>query len=123
MATVRTVAVVDIRVFNNVTWNDVFQYGDDTDLTWDFNNKTFALDVKENAKDSTAVLLSMTDANGRIVVEDAVARILSFNVPDTVIRDALIPQIYVYDLVMIDNAGVRTMLMRGQLTVEDGVTN
>jgi hypothetical protein len=65
-----------------------------------------------------------------ILVTDVTQRILTMNLTDTAIRAALSPTggalgngAYNYDLIMVDNGtGQRDMLMKGTLTVEQGVT-
>lgn len=132
MATAREVATVDILISNNATWADVFQFGcvavndecclADVDTSWNFNNKTFLLDIKAAATDATP-LLAMSSTNGMLVVTDAFSRILAMNVTDAVIRTDLPPATYVYDLIMVDNTDAsRVRLMKGTLVVEQGVT-
>lgn len=91
--------------------------------SWSFTNKTFRLDVKAS-KDDVAALLSLTSANGRIVVDDAVRRILHFNVSsDDIIANLPVGR-YIYDLIMLDDSAVpiRTTLMAGSISVVQGVT-
>lgn len=133
MTNVRTTAIVDIQISNNVWWTDAFQFGctavgpecclADVDTSWSFTSKTFLLDIKASNSDSAA-LLSLSTANNRITVTDAANRILQFSVTDLVIRAALVPGQYPYDLVMVDPilGGQRTLLMQGTLTVTQGVT-
>lgn len=116
-----TRAKVNISIDNNDTWADAFQFGETGDTSWSFTGATFHMDVKASSDDATA-LLSLTTANTRIVVDDAVERILHFNVPDTDFNTILLPGEYVYDLVMIDSLTVRTTLMGGSLCVQQGVT-
>ena len=117
-----TSAHVDMAIDNNGTWSDAFQFGDPTDTTWSLNGQTFSCDVQLNAYDK-APLLSLSSSNGRIVVDDAIQRVIHFNVPALDLQSNLKPGIYVYDLVMIDGYSlVRVPLMHGTLTVQQGVT-
>lgn len=116
----RTRAQVDMAILNTVSWRDAFQFGDATDTTWSFTGATFHADIKDN-KDNASVLLSLTDGNGRIVVDDLVLRVLHFNVTTADIVANLPPAAYAYDLVMIQG-GVRTALMGGHVCVRQGVT-
>lgn len=125
-----TQAIVNIIIQNNATWEDAFQFeppdtedGGTLDTSWSFTGQTFRLDVKTNATDTTPKL-SMTTANGQIVVDDPVQRILHFNVPDSFITANLPVGKYVYDLIMIDasNPPIRVALMSGTVTVNQGVT-
>lgn len=119
-----TRAEVDICILTNAYWSDAFQFGTVGDVSWSFTNKTFHLDVKASVDDATAAtLLHLSTANARILVDDAVTRILHFHVTDADIQASIPPATYVYDLVMTDVAtSVRTVLMGGKLTVEPGVT-
>ena len=116
-----TSARVELALTNNGTWSDAFQFGDPDDLTWTLTDMLFEMDVQRNPYD-TNPLLTMTTGNGRIIVDDVVQRVIHFNVPAVDIQANLTPGTYVYDLVMIDAAGVRTPLMHGPVTVTQGVT-
>lgn len=118
-----TSARVDMEVANNATWEDAFTFGVSGDTSWSFTGQSFHMDVKANRND-TAALFSLTSAGGKIVVDDAVARILHFNVDDTTLKAALPVGEYVYDLVMLDagSPAVRVPLMHGEVKVTQGVT-
>jgi len=117
-----TSANTNLAIDNNGTWSDAFQFGEDDDRTWTFNNQTFELDVQRNPYDLVP-LLSLSSANGRIVVADQVLRVLYFNVAAADIQANLPPGTYVYDLVMVDGGTlVRVPLMHGTLEVAQGVT-
>jgi hypothetical protein len=117
-----TSAQVDIAIDNNGTWSDAFQFGTEGDTTWDLNNQTFECDVQRNAYD-VVPMLSLSSANGRIMIDDVIQRVIHFNVAPAIIQAALSPGVYVYDLVMVDGAtSVRVPLMHGRLTVTQGVT-
>lgn len=130
LTTLTSVTRVDLYLFNNVWWTDAFQFGESDDATWSFAGKTFILDIKMTTTDALP-LLSLTTADGFIVVDDPVLRILHMEVDDHTIRNALpvnelaSPELdpYVYDLIMVDGtSGERMMLMYGQLEVFQGVT-
>lgn len=118
-----TAAIVNMSIQTNATWNDAFQFGTAGDTSWSFTNQTFRLDVKGNRNDAAA-LLSLTSGAGKIVVDDLVTRILHINVPESEIQAALKVGEYVYDLIMIDasSPAVRVPLMKGEITVSQGVT-
>lgn len=116
-----TSARVDLRIDNNGTWMDAFQFGEPNDTTWTLDGQTFELDVQLNPYD-TVPLLSLTTANGRIIVDDVVQRVIHFNVDPADIQTSLNPGAYVYDLVMVDGSDVRVPLMHGSLFVQQGVT-
>lgn len=118
-----TAAVVDLTVPNSVTWQDAFQFGDEDDTTWNFTGQNFRVEVKASYND-TAALYTLTSAGGTIVVDDAIQRVLHFNVPEATIRANLPVAEYVYDLVMFDGSvpPVRVMLMSGAVEVTQGVT-
>lgn len=118
-----TVATVNMTVLNVGTWRDAFQFGTAGDTTWSFTSQTIHMDVKASS-DDTLALLSLTTANGRIIVDDATQRILHFNVDETTLQAALHPGDYVYDLVMLDGSSpaIRVPLMQGTVTIQQGVT-
>jgi hypothetical protein len=111
---------VDLWTDNNVTWMDAFQFGKQDDTTWNLVGQAFELDIQLSPYD-VVPLLSMTTANGRIVIADETLRVIHFNVSPEDIQAALRPGEYVYDLVMV-NGGVRIQLMHGTLEIVQGVT-
>ena len=102
-----TSAQVDMRIGNNGTWEDAFQFGDPDDTTWTLDNQGFELDVQRNPYDAEP-LLSLSTANGRIIVDDTVQRVIHFNVDAADIQASLHPGTYVYDLVMVDGSNPPT---------------
>lgn len=116
-----TSARVDLQIDNNGTWMDAFQFGAPGDSTWNLIDQQFELDVQRNPYDLVP-LLSLTTANGRIIVDDEIQRVIHFNVPPDDIQAALDPGTYVYDLVMISNIEQRVPLMHGTVQVTQGVT-
>lgn len=116
-----TSAIVDISVSNNESFNEAFQFDDATITYWDFLNKTFALAIKGNFE-QTSALITLVSGAGQITVDNAVLRILHFNVTDTVLNAALVPGCYVYDLIMTDASNVKTQLMHGAFNFTNGVT-
>lgn len=130
MPTVTAVTVVNIAIENNAWWDDSFQFGTLGDTSWSFVGKKFLLDIKVNAADTVPVLSLNSTPGNTILVTDTTQRILTMNVTDLAIRAALSPTggalsngSYNYDLIMVDNvSGQRDMLMKGTLTVLQGVT-
>ena len=118
-----TAARYDMRIQDNATWEDAFQLGTVGDTTWSFTGQNFRCDVKGSRDDASPLLTAQT-SNGTIVVDDAVARVLHFFVPETSIAAALLPGDYVYDLVMFDGSTppIRVVLMRGRIKVSHGIT-
>lgn len=116
-----TSAHVDITVAKNASFAEAFQFDEATVTTWDFNSKTFRLDIKGNFE-QTSALISITSGASQITVDDAVLRILTINVPDTDMQAALVPGCYVYDLIMTDAGDVRTQLMHGDFFFAQAVT-
>jgi hypothetical protein len=116
-----TSARVDLRIDDNGTWSDAFQFGEPTDTTWTLDGQSFELDVQLSPYD-TMPLLSLSTDSGRIVVDDVIQRVIHFNVAPTDIQAALKPGTYIYDLVMVDGSDVRVPLMHGQLFVSRGIT-
>lgn len=118
-----TAACVDISQLDNATFQDAFQFGVTGDTSWSFTDMTFKMEVKAS-RDDVAPLVTWTSGGGQIVVDNAVTRVLHFNVPDTVIQASLPPATYEYDLVMLDGStpAIRTVLMQGKFIVSHGVT-
>lgn len=118
-----TSARVDLRIDDNSTWMDAFQFGEPTDTTWTLSGQSFELDVQHNPYDAVP-LLHLDTAGGRIITDDLVQRVIHFNVSPDVIQAFLNPGTYVYDLVMLDGSTppIRVALMHGNLTVSRGVT-
>ena len=117
-----TSAHVDLAIDNNGTWSDAFQFGETEDLTWTLNNQSFSLDVQLNYYDPVPKL-SVTSADGEIIIADPIQRVIYLNIPPYAIQAALQPGMYVYDLVMIDGVtGVHVPLMHGTVEVAQGVT-
>lgn len=115
-----TAAIVNMKISDNATWQDAFRFGALGDTSWSFTGQSLKCEVKASRSDVTPLLTAQT-SDGSIVVDDAVARVMHFNVPDT----ALLPVAeYVYDLIMFDTSTppVRTLLMEGKLTIKKGVT-
>ncbi len=107
----------------NATFQDAFQFDDEDVTSWDFNNKTFTMGIKRDFEDA-AQLISLTSVDGTIVVDDALARILHFNVPPVVLAAAqIVVGDYIYDLLMTDFiTAVVTPIMHGDFIMTDGVT-
>lgn len=115
-------AHVKIVTANNASFADAFQFDDADDTSWNFSSKTFRMDVKGNPEQDAA-LISFTSGAAQIVVDDVTLRILHFNVADTVLRAALVPGSYFFDLIMVDSiTTVRTALMHGEFVLTDGIT-
>lgn len=116
-----TSAHVDLRIDNNGTWQDAFQFGTPTDTSWTLSGQSFELDVQRSAYDLVP-LLHMDSAGGQIIVDDVVQRVIHFNVSPANIQASLTPGQYIYDLVMVNMSNVRVPLMHGVLIVAQGVT-
>jgi hypothetical protein len=118
-----TSAHVKLFAQNNASFEDAFRFGTEGDTSWSFTGQHFRMDVKGNIDDVTPLFTLSTD-NGRIVVDDVVERLLHFNVDDVTLDAALIPNDYVYDLVMYDDDSppIRVVLMHGELKVGRGIT-
>src|SRR5674476_268510 len=110
-----TASLVDLEIQNNATFEDAFIF-DQGATGWSFAGQTFKMDIKASKYDVTPIL-TLTSGGGEIVVDDAVQRILHFNVPDTVIQASLPVAEYQYDLIMLDAStpAVRVPLMSGEI--------
>jgi hypothetical protein len=69
----------DMVISLNATWQDSFQIGNATDQSWNLIAVSLQMALKAHQNDLTPALLMSTD-NGRILIDDAVARIFSFQV-------------------------------------------
>lgn len=118
-----TAAREDLKLANNTTWMDAFQFGVPGDTTWTLTGQTFSMDVQLSPFDA-APLLQMNTNNSRIVVDDVIQRVIHFNVAPVDIQANLRPGVYVYDLVMVSTAtpADRVSLMYGTVEVIQGVT-
>jgi hypothetical protein len=112
-----------MRIDNNGTWSDAFQFGEPDDTTWTLTGQAFSMDVQRDYYDTTPKL-SLTSAGGQIVIDDVVQRVIHLNVAPTSIQTSLQPGTYVYDLVMLDTSTppIRVPLMHGIVIVAQGVT-
>jgi hypothetical protein len=118
-----TRATVDIEIQSNATWLDAFQLGTVGDTSWSFVGQNFRCDVKVN-RDAASSLITMTTANGQVIIDDPIQRVLHFNVPETALAAAgILPGNYVYELVMYDNStpAIRVPMMGGKLRVKIGI--
>jgi len=95
-----TSAQVNLKISNNGTWQDAFQFGDPDDLTWTLAGQMFELDVQRNPYDAEP-LLALSSSENEIVIADVIQRVIYMNVDASVIQESLSPGTYVYDLVMI----------------------
>lgn len=116
-----TQAWVNLTQANNGSLSQAFQFGKAGDTSWNFTGCTFKAEFKASTDDVTP-LLTLTSAGGSIVVDDAIQRVLHFNLSPTSLKAALPVGEYVYDLVMTDGAGVVTPLMAGCFNLVQGVT-
>lgn len=119
----RTAACVDITVSDNATVQDAFQFGTPGDTSWSLTGMSFIMEVKQELEDLLPSLTFQT-ADNSIIVDDVVQRVIHLNLPDNVLRAALPPATYVYDLIMFDGSTppIRTQMMKGRFTVEHGTT-
>jgi hypothetical protein len=119
----QTSAWVNIHASNNATLQDAFQFGTTGDTSWSFTGQHFIMEIKASRDDVTP-LLTLDDAAGEIVVDDAVQRVLHLNVSMTALQAALPVNDYVYDLIMFDGSvpPVRVQLMQGHFYLKQGVT-
>jgi hypothetical protein len=112
----------NIIVAKNTTFSDSIRFDDPDDTSWDFINKTFRMGLKGNFEQDEETV-AFTSAASEIVVLDAITRILGFNVPQATMEAALVPGVYLYDLIMTDTiTAVRTQLMHGEFHFAEAVT-
>ena len=118
-----TSARVDIKITDNATFQDAFQFGTTGDTSWSLTGQLFKMEVKAS-RDDISPLITFTSGAGQIVVDSTVLRVLHMNVSDITIQNSLPPADYVYDFVMYDTSvpPIRTVLMHGALMVRRGVS-
>jgi hypothetical protein len=110
----------DMVISLNVTWQDSFQIGDPADQSWNLIAASLQMALKADPNSLTSPLLMSTD-NGRILIDDAVARIFTFNVSPNDLQAALVPDEYSYDLLIV-TATNTIPVMHGKVCVELGIT-
>lgn len=110
----------DMVISLNATWQDTFGIGDPTDQSWSLIGVSLQMALKADRNAVTPALSISTD-NGRILIDDAVARIFSFNVSPFDLQASLIPDEYEYDLLMV-TATNTVPIMHGKVCVELGIT-
>jgi hypothetical protein len=110
----------DMVISLNVTWQDSFQIGDPADQSWNLIAASLQMALKADPNALTSPLLMSTD-NGRILIDDAVARIFTFNVSPNDLQAALVPDEYDYDLLIV-TATNTIPVMHGKVCVELGIT-
>src|SRR4029077_15517278 len=115
----QTSATAHLAGNNNSSGRDAFHVSKAADPTWNLVGCTVEMDVQRNSYDAVP-LLSMSTTNGRIVIADPVLRVIYFNVSPDDIQANLKPGKYLYDLVLIEPTDVRTLLMHGTVTVQQG---
>lgn len=118
-------ATVTFSIKNNAWFLNAFRFGVVGDTSWSFTGKHFLCDLKSDPSvpKPDLSLSSTAPSPATIIVLDAVARVLQFNVTDLVVRAKLQPGPYQYDLMMCDTiTGERDTLMSGTITVEQGIT-
>jgi energy-converting hydrogenase Eha subunit C len=128
-------AFIDFVVGTNETFSDALIF-DPPEWGWGCTGATgctgpapwtlapnWEMSIKGN-RQQTSALITLTTGAGQIIVQDPVNRIISFNVPDTVLNAALVPGNYVFDLVMSDNSTppIRTQMAHGGFRFSLGVT-
>ena len=71
-----------------------------------------------------AVVSVLDSATGEIVINDAINRIITMNVPEATLNSALVPGRYFYDLIMFDNSAppIRVALQGGEFNFTIGIT-
>ena len=118
-----TIAIVNITIQNNQTFNFPFTFGLESDLSWSFDNQVLYMDVKADAADATPLMSFNSMSGGGIIILDSATRSIRFDVSDDDIRAAVLPDTYKHDLIMVDQStGDTVPLWKGNFKVEEGVT-
>jgi hypothetical protein len=117
-----TSAPVNFTVAKNTTFSDSVRFDYPTDTSWNLLNKTFRMGLKGNFEQDDETL-AFTSAASEIVILDTTTRVIAFNVPHATMAAALVPGVYVYDLIMTDTStAAQTQLMHGNFIYADAVT-
>ena len=109
--------VVNFQTAINEDWREPFSLTG-ADGATDLTGVSMAMDVKAS---SGAVVLSLSTANGRLVIEDALAGQFSVRVPVAVMA-TVAPGASKHDLVLTFAGGEVRRLWYGEITVLAGVT-
>lgn len=140
-----SVVEVEIVVQNNETWVDALQFDPPpqgfsggtggppgaTGPQWNLVGQNFRMDLKRQRDPFSAppyITFSSTGGTGltggQIVTQDPYQRIISFNVPEAVFQQNMIPGTYKFDFVMYDGSlpPIRIALMHGIFRLVDGIT-
>ena len=75
-----TSARVDLRIDDNATWMDAFQFGNPTDGDETGRSTDRVRDGCPLNRYDAVPLLSLTTDNSRIIIDDSVQRVIHFNV-------------------------------------------
>ncbi len=131
-----TATRVDIATPNSVTYQDAYQFDPPgatggaapppywpwgvTGPNWTLTGQNFSMDIKTSIN-TTALAAQYTSSGGQIVIVDALQRIISTNVPASIISQ-LVPGTYIYNLTMFDGSlpPIVVLLMYGYFTVKPG---
>ena len=98
------------------------------EMTWkedgveptDLTGYHITMQVREEY-DSESVILELSDANGKVVLDEAADGVIKLLVTDEVTA-TLTPGTYLYDLLIESPTGEKTRLLEGKFEISDRVT-
>lgn len=109
--------LLDFEIARNEDWADVIGFGSE-DEPLDLTGATFSMDVR---KDDGTLALSLTTANGRLVVADALKGLMGPLVAVADVQSSLPVGIYTHDCLMVKDGRTRRV-WTGSLRVVNGIT-
>lgn len=115
---VRDWIVRDFEAAQNATFRQRVRLGEDGDESWDFTGATFKMEVR--GKSGGAVVLQLTDGNGKIISINSETRLLELVV--TAGEMATRPAgPFLYDLLVTQGADTKVR-MRGRFAIVPNIT-
>lgn len=116
-----SVIIVDYLVYTNEDWRDTLQLTTGEDETpIDLTGCSLRAHVRKT-KNTLKKLIDASTLNGRLVIVDAPAGVVAWDVPVAEI-ELIEPGVYPYDMVLTDADGNVDAFAAGTLTIERGVT-
>ena len=113
-----TAGIYNATIDQGSVWSVIFVYKDPSDNPINLTGYTAAMQLRQSY-DSTAADLTLTTANGGIVIIGATGTVTVTATDEQ--TEALSPGYYVYDLELVSGANV-SRLVQGQITVAEQVT-
>lgn len=111
---------LDLTIDKGATYRKPLVWKDGTGTPKDLTGYTAAMKIKERYND-TSFIVSLTDANGGLVITPAEGKIEIVIADD--VTAAITESFGVYDLELVDSGGETTKLIRGKVSFVEEVTD